>query len=83
MTKAREHLPSSLERMSFFLLINRVQTSNTYVLNKCYLKMVAFVELNSCAWLTKGSLYSILFNVTSDQLPIFPMKETFHDLNRF
>ena len=65
MTKAQEHLSSSLDCMSFFLLINRVQTSNTYGLNKCYLKMVAFVELNSCTWLTKGSLYSVLFNVTS------------------
>lgn len=75
---------SSLEHMSFFfLLINRAQTSNTCALNKCYLKMVAFVELNSCAWLTKGSLYSILFNVTSNQLAFLPMKQTFHDLNGF
>lgn len=29
--------------------------------------MVACVELNSCTWLTKGSLYSVLFNVTSNQ----------------
>lgn len=66
-----------------FLLINRVQTSNTCVLNRCYLKMVAFVEVNACTWLTKGSLYSILFNVTANQLPILSMKETVNDTNGF